>query len=72
MTETERCIEKLQWLFDKKNHEMHFEKISWCVDDILVKLSDPSKNFNVTRFLGMTDLMEQICQGVEEASSWKY
>ena len=70
MTETESCIQKLHWLFDKQKHEMQVEGISQYCDEIIVKLSDPSKNFKITRFLGINDLLEQVCQGVEDASRW--
>ena len=73
MTETDNCIEKLQWLFDKQNHEQQVKGISWCCDhEVMVKLSEPNKNFKVTRYLGVADFLEQICKGVEEASSWNY
>ncbi len=72
MTETENCIQKLHWLFDKQNHEMQVEGISQFGDEVIVKLSDPAKSFKITRFLGMADFLEQVCQGVENASSWKY
>ena len=71
MTETERCIQRLHWLFDKNSHINQVVEISQECDEILVELSNPEKNFKVTRFLGIYDLLEQICKGIDEADNWR-
>lgn len=71
MIETERCIERLHWLFDKKSHINQVTGISRFGDEIFVELSNPDKNFKITRYLGMYDLLEQICKGIDEADDWR-
>lgn len=71
MIETERCIERLHWLFDKKSHINQVTGISRFGGEIFVELSNPDKNFKITRYLGMYDLLEQICKGIDEADDWR-
>ena len=71
MTETEICVERLHWLFDKNSHINQVTGVSQWGDEIHIELSDPTKNFKITRFLGIYDLLEQICQGIDEADNWR-
>ena len=71
MTETERCIERLHWLFDKNSHVNQVVGISQDCDEVLVELTNSDKNFKVTRFLGIYDLLAQICKGIDEADNWR-
>ena len=71
MMETERCVERLHWLFDKNSHINQVTGISQCGDEIYVELSDPTKNFKIPHFYGTYDLLEQICQGIDEADNWR-
>lgn len=65
MTETERCIQKLNWIFDKRKHATQVEGIYQYGDEVIVKLTAPAKSITITRFSGVEDLLEKICQGVE-------
>ena len=71
MTETERCVERLHWLFDKNSHINQVEGFSQDGDEILVELSNPDKNFKITRYLGIYNLLEQMCKGIDEADNWR-
>jgi len=69
MTELQRSIEKIHWLFDENSHVSQVKGISIRGDDVFVELSDPSKNFIVSNMnkYEIADLLEQICQGIDKA-----
>ena len=71
MTETERFVQRLHWIFDENSHKNKVTGVYQCGDEIQIELSDHTKNFTSTRFLGVYDLMEQICKGIDEADNWR-
>lgn len=71
MTEAKRCVQSLHWLFDKKSHSLQIEDISQSGEEVIVKLSEAEKSFKITQYLGTYDLLEQICQGIEDADNWR-
>ncbi len=69
MTELHRSLEKIHWLFDRKSHINQVIGISMRDNDVLVELSDQTKNFvirNINQY-DISDLLEQICREIDKA-----
>lgn len=57
----DKCLEKLCWILDRAQHDIHIEKIYPLGGEVNVELSDGAKNFKISQHYDFYDLLDRLC-----------